>query len=394
VPVEVAGCFHPHGDRDWYTFDAPKGAVYWIEVIGQRMGLPCNPSVLIQRVTHDAKGVEQSTDVQEITGVDVNVGGPAFRTSTRDGAFRLDAKAGGTYRLLVRDLFNTAQDNAALTYRLSIHTEHPDFRMLALPVAGPTNDIPLWTTFLRRGGIALIRVILSRQDGFNVEVRVGVEGLPAGLICKEITIPAGQNIGTLAISADDTVSEWSGQCRIVGRANVNQQELVREARIGEIIWPSPNAQEPAVSRLAQEFMLSVSGNDEEPVRFDVGDKAYEVSVAGKVNIGVKIHRNAAMKSPLRVTFAGLGVLATPPELVLPPDASEGSLELDTAAFKLPVGTYTFVLQGQGQASYQRVSLKSADPGVGAKTNPLSAQATCYSPLLTLNVVQRGKGKGR
>jgi hypothetical protein len=101
-----------------------------------------------------------------------------------------------------------------------------------------------------------------------------------------------------------------------------------------------------------------------------------------------------MKSPVRVTFAALGALATPPELVLQPDASEGMLELDVAAFKLPVGMYTFVLQGQGQASYLRVSSNSGDKGVSAKTNSQSAQATCYSPLLTLNVVQRGKGKGR
>ncbi|MDB5288833.1 MAG: hypothetical protein JWL69_74, partial [Phycisphaerales bacterium] len=84
-PCEVAGRFYPRGDQDYFTFDAAKGDVYWIEIFSERLGLPTDPSVLVQKVTKNDKGVEQTSDVQELAGVEANAGGPAFRTSTRDG---------------------------------------------------------------------------------------------------------------------------------------------------------------------------------------------------------------------------------------------------------------------------------------------------------------------
>ncbi|MDB5171541.1 MAG: peptidase domain protein, partial [Phycisphaerales bacterium] len=209
-PCEIAGRFYPRGDQDYFTFEAAKGDVYWIEVFSERMGLPTNPFVLVQKVTKNDKGVEQASDVQEMAGTEANAGGPAFRTSTRDGAYRLEAKDGGTYRLLVRDLFNTARDNAALTYRLSVRKEQPDFRILAVPVAGPNNEVILSAPFLRKGGALPVRLIIVRQDGFNGEVRVEAEGLPGDLTCGTTTIPAGESVGSLVVSAGNDASGWCG----------------------------------------------------------------------------------------------------------------------------------------------------------------------------------------
>ena len=48
-PCEVVGQFNPRGDQDWYAFDAKKGDVFWIEVYSQRLGLPTDPYLLVQR---------------------------------------------------------------------------------------------------------------------------------------------------------------------------------------------------------------------------------------------------------------------------------------------------------------------------------------------------------
>src|SRR5438045_6948751 len=65
-PCEIAGQLYPANDLDWFTFDAKKGDAYWVEVFSARLGLPTSPFVVIQRVTKNDKGEEQSVDVQEL----------------------------------------------------------------------------------------------------------------------------------------------------------------------------------------------------------------------------------------------------------------------------------------------------------------------------------------
>ena len=49
VPCTFVGRYSPRGDYDWISFDAKKGDAYWVEAISQRLGLPTDPYVLIQR---------------------------------------------------------------------------------------------------------------------------------------------------------------------------------------------------------------------------------------------------------------------------------------------------------------------------------------------------------
>jgi hypothetical protein len=395
-PCEVAGRFYPRGDQDYFTFDAAKGDVYWIEVFSERLGLPTDPYVLVQKVTKNDKGVEQASDVQELAAVETNAGGPAFRTSTRDAAYRLESKDGGTYRLLVRDLFNTAHDNAALVYRLSIRKEQPDFRLLAVPVAGQNNEVPLSPPYLRKGGALPLRLVVVRQDGFNGEVRVEAEGLPGDIKGGGTTIPAGESIGSLVLAAGDNAAAWCGPVRIVAHAKLNDQDVTREARIGAVVWPSnQNTQEPAISRLAQDFSLAISGDEKEPLAFDVADKPYEVTAGGKVQIAVKVRRDAQMKAPLKVRAGGLSAMNNNgKEMTLSPEASEGTLEIDLSQQKLSPGTYTFFLQTQAPVKYERNEPPSGDKKDKGKKSTREGQVSFYSPPITLKVLPKDKEKDK
>src|SRR6185436_10469266 len=127
-PCEVAGQFHPNGDRDWFTFEAKKGDVYWIEVISHRLGLATDPFVVIQRVK-----IQSAADVLELNDSEANIGGAEFNTVSRDPAGKFEAKENGTYAIQIRDLFRQPQSNAGLVYRLIIRKPAPDFRLAALP---------------------------------------------------------------------------------------------------------------------------------------------------------------------------------------------------------------------------------------------------------------------
>src|SRR4029079_5393909 len=120
--------FYPPRDRDWVTFEAKKGDVFWVEVFSQRLGLPTAPFVLIQHVSKNDKNEEQISDVKELYDTDSTIGGVEYKTSSRDPSRKFEVEADGTYRIEVRDLFNTSQADPRLVYRLSIRKEAPDFR--------------------------------------------------------------------------------------------------------------------------------------------------------------------------------------------------------------------------------------------------------------------------
>src|SRR5439155_2974486 len=184
-PCEVVGQFYPQNDIDWFTFDAKKGDVYWIEIFSQRLGVPTDPFVLVQRVSKDSKGEEQIDDVVEQYDSSTNLGGMEFNTATGDPAARVEVKEDGTYRIQVRDLYSHAESNAALVYRLSVRKESPDFTLVALAAAPPSfekdkREAHPWSALLRRGDSIPIKVFAFRRDNFNDEIELGAEGLPSG----------------------------------------------------------------------------------------------------------------------------------------------------------------------------------------------------------------------
>ena len=190
VPCEFVGQFYPQTDRDWVTIQAKAGEALWIEVFSQRLGLPTDPYLLVQQVTKNDKGEEQVKDIQ---GVDDYLDNPPprsgiyFDMKTDDPALRFVAPADGTYRILVRNLSNYSRPDPRFVYRLAIHPAKPDFRLVVkprlLPFSPDPNQNPptVWSPLLRKGGTELIDVMVFRRDGFDGEVQVTVDGLPAGV---------------------------------------------------------------------------------------------------------------------------------------------------------------------------------------------------------------------
>ena len=148
-------------------FDAKKGEVFWIEIFSQRLGLPTDPFVLIQRVTKNDRGQEEAADLQELYDSDNNTGDREFNTTTRDPAARLEVKETGSYRLLVRDLFQRTEHSPRFVYRLSVRRETPDFRLVAMTLVprakADAKNIDIGVPFLRRGEGAVVQIASKIQ---------------------------------------------------------------------------------------------------------------------------------------------------------------------------------------------------------------------------------------
>lgn len=354
VPCEFVGRFGPHGDQDWLQFDAKAGEVFWIEVFSQRLGLPTDPAVLVQRITKNDKGEEQAADITDLDDRQSVGGGLAFDTRTDDGAYRFAVPADGVYRAMVRDLNYGVHPDPRHVYRLSIHPEQPDFRLAAVPVF-PANNKQIsqpWNPLLRRGGTERFDVVAFRRDGFAGEITVTAEGLPAGVTCPPSIIAAGQNGTTLVLTASDQAADWVGNIEIVGRAKIGEAEVARHARPGTVLYAAQQNR-PADARLARGLALAVTAIDAAPFTVDLGEgKVWEMSRAGKLEIPVKLTRRGEIKGNLTLTAQGLPPNVQPQNLTFDGNTNEGKFALQING-NAPLGTFAFYLQTQGNVAYRR-----------------------------------------
>jgi hypothetical protein len=388
APCEVAGQFYPRGERDWYTFNVKKGDAYWIEIISSRLGVGSDPFMVVQSVARGPKG-ETPTDVQEVYDVDSSIGGVDFRTSTRDPSWKLAAAADGTYRVMVRDLFNESSDDPSRIYRFAVRPERPDFRLVAMAVAPPpankeSKEVAVWNSLLRRGGTLPIRVLAHRRDGFGGEIKLETRGLPAGVSAAAAKIEAGANAGMVLLSAAENAAAWAGAISIVGTANIGGTDLVREARGASVVKTVADpANEMVFSRMTRDFAIAV-GEEVEPVAIaGAEEKVFEGVVGTKLAIPVKVARPGEFKAALKLKAQGPAFLAAMKEADVAAGADKGSLEIDTAALKIPVGAYQIYLQTQTPGKYQR---KPADAKAAeeAKTAAEKAAADLAAEVKKLN----------
>jgi hypothetical protein len=355
LPCEIVGQFYPQSDVDWVQFDAKKDQTYWIEVISNQLGQPTDPFFALFRVTSD-KGPAEVDDADERS----RRIGDNFDTTSDDPAYKFVVPEDGTYRLMVRDQFGDSQKDPANVYRLAIRPSRPDFRLLAYPNPPPAsqqqqNQTPLASTSVRRGGTAVVGLSLQRRDEFAGEITVSVEGLPPGVTCPGAVLGGKVEDGSLIFIAAEDASAWAGPVKIVGKAMIDDREVVREARYAVVVWGTPNRQQQAAAfRLAPTFQLGVIDKEVEPALVQVGeDKIYEAPLGGSIEIPIKMKRRGDFKDPVKLIAVGLGQQARPKEVTLDGDKGEGKFELQLNQQNLRQGTYTIYLRGETKRKYVR-----------------------------------------
>ncbi len=358
-PCEVAGQFYPRGDQDWYTFDAKKGEVWWIEVYSQRMGLPTDPYMLIQRVRHNDKGADQVNDVLEVD--DPKPEGRHERKETdflnlgNDPSARFEVPEDGTYRILVRDLY--FRGNPRFVYRLAIRRDAPDFRLVAIGEApvNPENGnrVILWSPLLRTGETMGVPVMAMRRDSFNGGIHIAAEGLPDGVTSPGVTIGPGADVGVLTFTASDKAAAWSGPVKIVGHGQIAGADVAREARCASVVLPSENVEQISPRfRLSSQLVLTVEAVPAVAPIVEIGTaKTLETSLGGKLEIPIKITRRGNYKGKIKLIPAGLPRELRMQEQDVPPGSDTAKLTLDVQS-TLPPGEYSFSFRVGARVNYR------------------------------------------
>ena len=348
VPCEIAGQFYPQRDDDWFSFAAKQGDVLAIEVISQRLGLPTDPSLVIEQVTQDAEGKQLVTLVANVDDNPTMTPEAEFDVRNDDPVYRLVVPADATYRILVRDSYSYLRDDPRNIYRLSIRKEQPDFRLAAVPAT------PNGVLHLRKGGSEAINVVVFRRDEFDGEVTVTATGLPAGVTCPPVIVGPGRTSATLVLTAADGAAAANALIQVVGKATIGAAEVTRAARAGTVIWPlapRQNNQQPQVSgesRVSREIAVSVSAEETAPLLLTAGaDKVWESSRAGIVKVPFSGVRRGGYNGPVIAIAKNLPANSNSPPVTINGDVAAGEIVLNLTA-TTPVGTYTIYLDNFAQ----------------------------------------------
>lgn len=203
LPVTVSGRI-AKGGADVYQFAAKKGQKLFFQVESRALGYPLD-------------AVLRLTDASGKTLAQVDDPG-SRRDAARDPELAFPVPRDDKYFIEVRDLH--AFGGLRYVYRLRAVFAEPDYALtLAADRFAITPGKPLD-----------IPVTIDRRNGFNREIEISLEGLPAGVTALPVkSLASGATAKTVALRVSATTGPVSGAIQVVGKVS-DQKELTRTAR--------------------------------------------------------------------------------------------------------------------------------------------------------------------
>jgi hypothetical protein len=366
LPCDIAGSFYPAADVDIFEFDAKKGEVWWVEVASERLGLPTDPAILVQKVVRSGD-TEKLTDVAEFSDIPSPVkvssngyayDGPPYNAGSSDILGKLEIQEDGMYRLQLTDLFGGTRNDRRNVYRLVIRKAVPDFALVAWGLHmelrnGDRNAVskPL---ALRGGATMALEVVAIRRDGFNGDIDLAMDGLPEGVTAKGLKIPAGQSRGLMLVSAREDAPRGFANANFTGQATIDGAVVTRPCQLASMAYPIPDAwNEIPRPRLMADVPVSASGYEFAPITISAATKELLTVVAGeKLTIPLNHKRRSDFSAAtLQLKTMGAVFERTPAfDVQLTADSSQAVL--DTGALRAAPGDYLIAFYGGAVAKYR------------------------------------------
>jgi hypothetical protein len=95
-----------------------------------------------------------------------------------------------------------------------------------------------------------LEVVTVRKDGFDGEIALSMENLPAGVTACGLKIPAGKTRGMLLITAEENAATSFTVAKIIGRAQIDGATVSHEGRLASMMcrcrWSRPKARRSAL----------------------------------------------------------------------------------------------------------------------------------------------------
>jgi hypothetical protein len=235
VPAGVSGRIESEGDVDCFVFEAKAGEKFAFEVLARRHQSAIDPVLRVLNAKGDR--LAENDD---------------FRDRYIHADSRIEpwvAPADGRYAIEVRDAHLRGGDS--FVYFLQVTRAEPTF----------TLELDTDKTLLAPGVTSVLFTRITRQNGFNGEVRLAVEGLPLGVTATPGRIlPTGKD-GAIFLTAAPDAKVGAAEIRVTGTGH----------HVGPICRVEKRT---AVARPLQEIYMPGGGRHHYPVEthaVSVGD---------------------------------------------------------------------------------------------------------------------------
>ena len=320
-PAVINGRVDNPGDVDYYQFTVQKGERMVMDVMARRLGSPLDSILTL----FDAKEnqLAENDDWTDLTE------SPA--THHADSHLLYTFAAAGTYTLRLRDIQGNGGEEYA--YRLSVGPPQPDFVLRIVP------DNPR----LGQGDTAAITVTAIRKDGFDGEIHLGVEGLPAGFSASEAIIQTGQDEGRLTITAppdaplgtvEPAVSGWAAAGKDTIRHRAQTAEQMQQAFAYTHFMPT--------ARLA----LSVLKPAAYTLKSDVpAGKVLEIRQDTEVPVVIKVSRMPEAKGAVNLSAGRVAAGISMKSIFLPTDKDEATVSISVGSDAKPGLLQNVIIMG-------------------------------------------------
>ena len=371
LPCSIRGAFAQAADVDVFDFNAKKGEVWWVEVASERLGVPTDPAILVERVT--GEGTEEKVaDLVELSDIPSPIkpssngysyDGPPYDAGSTDVLGKVEIPETGRYRLSLRDLLGGTRNDPGNVYHLVIRQAEPDFALVAwglhMELRNGDRAALSKPLTLRRGATIALEVVAVRRDGFDDEIELFMDGLPSGVTATGLKIGKGKSRGILLLTAsDDAPSGWS-HANFFGRATIAGTVAVRPCRVASMAWPVVDAwHEIPYPRLLADVPVSVRDEEAAPLSLvagqpPAGQTVWTAKVGETLTIPL-VHRRRAEFSgaTMQLKVFGDGFQQSP-RFEIPLTAEGSEAKLDLAKLNVAPGDYRVAFYGSAVARYRQ-----------------------------------------
>jgi hypothetical protein len=331
LPGGVNSWLGAPGQIDRYRFHATKGQALGFEVTARRIDSELDSEIKIR----DAKGGVLAENDDAIG---------------KDSRIDWTAPADGDYTVDIRDL--TGHGGPTYFYNLTAAPLRPDFHLKCdtdRAMLGPGNRTAWF-------------VILDRKYGFAGDVKVHVDGLPAGVTASALTIPPQMSQGVILLSAAPDAKIDMARVEVVGVAALPGADG-KLAEASRTATPLTEIYLPGGGRgLYEVDTQAASVTDPNDVQVVLPKSDITIAPGQTLKIDVEIKRRADYTKPvtldLRVNHLG-GIFTNPlpPGITvddgatIPEGQTKGQITLKAAADAKPIANWPLAVMANVSVNF-------------------------------------------
>jgi hypothetical protein len=268
LPIIVNGCIRRSGQADVFRFQGRSGDQVVAEVLARRLGSPLDS--LVRLTDASGKTLAMNDDYPD----------PEFGLLTHQADSWLCARlpADGTYYVNLTDAQSAGGD--AYAYRLRISAPEPDFALRLAPSA----------INLLAGRPTPVTVYAVREDGFDGDIEIALDGAPEGFALSGAVVPHGRDRVRMTLTAPRMPVGRTTALHPVGRALISAETITRP------VIPADNQMQAfAYWHLvpAQELLATVTGNGGSGFALPKGLAVVRIPSGGETQLQINCPRAVA-----------------------------------------------------------------------------------------------------